>query len=241
MNAKSLLMSAAILGAAACSDDKANSCPHPANYTPNIAPSNFPTSTRIDNQYFPLTPGRSFTYRDADGNITVVAVTSDTKTIAGITCVVVHDFTKTPAGELFEDTYDWYAQDKDGNVWYMGEDTKLYQNGSVISTQGSWLTGANGAKPGIIMEGHPQVGDSYRQEYLCGSAEDKADVLSLTETITVPYGTFNNCLKTKDHSDLEPGKAENKYFSPGLGQVSAVDIVTSGTAPHEDLISVTGP
>jgi hypothetical protein len=140
---------------------------------------------------------------------------------------------------LLEDTFDYYAQDKEGSVWYFGEATNAY-TGAVVSSEGSWLGGVDCGRPGIVMEAHPKVGDSYRQEYLAGSAEDKADVLSLDETVTVPYGTFQHCIKTKDYTDLEPGKAENKWYCAGFGNVLTIDLVTVGTPPREELVSVNG-
>jgi hypothetical protein len=101
---------------------------------------------------------------------------------------------------LIEETYDWYAQDKEGNVWYLGEDSKEYENGKAANSKGSWEAGVDGAKPGIIMKGDPKIGDSYRQEYLKGKAEDMADVVALSESVAVPFGTFTDCLKTRDWS-----------------------------------------
>lgn len=207
--------------------------PQDTTYTPAISTANFPRSTVIDNIYSPYTPGTVFTAKDADGNITTMTVTSDTKVIMGIECVVVHDIVKSPAGAVIEDTYDWYAQDKDGNVWYFGEDTKMYAAGSV-STAGSWTAGVDCAKPGMVMKANPQVGDSYRQEYQAGNAEDKSDILSLNESITVAYGSFINCIKTKDYTPLEPGIYEYKWFCPGVGWVRAQDATLVGT-PNEDL------
>ncbi len=113
----------------------------------------------INNAYFPLMPGTTYLYHlssaDSPSQDITVTVTHDTKTILGVTCIVVHD-TATSNGQLVEDTFDWYAQDKDGNVWYFGEDTKQYENGQVVSTEGSWEAGVNNAKPGIVMEGQPR-------------------------------------------------------------------------------------
>src|SRR5262249_6971462 len=128
------------------------------------------------------------------------------------------------------------AQDKDGNVWYFGEDTKAFDNGQV-STEGSWEAGVDGAQPGIIMEGHPQVGDAYRQEFARGVAQDRGQVLSLNESATVPYGSFQNCLKTKEFSDLEPGIVENKVYCSNVGQVLATTV--QGGSDFEKLVSIT--
>jgi hypothetical protein len=168
---------------------------------------------------------------------TTVTVTSNTKVILGVTCTVVHDVVKQK-GKITEDTYDWYAQDKHGNVWYFGEDTKSYDNGHV-STEGSWTAGIEGAKPGIVMFGNPQahIGETYRQEYLKGDAEDQATLLNVNSTVKVACGTFSNCVKTKEFTRLEPGVIEYKYYVPGVGQV--LTTMTKGGKEREELISIT--
>jgi hypothetical protein len=177
----------------------------------------------VDNRFFPLVPGTRFFYRgvedgEAETNITIV--THDRKNILGISAVVVLDrvFVK---GELKEKTFDWYAQDEDGNVWYLGEDTKEYENGRVVSTEGSWEAGRHGARPGIIMLAHPRVGDSYRQEFLAGEAEDQAKVVARDLDITVPYGSFHNCIRTVEFTRLEPMVKEAKLYCPRIGFVKA--------------------
>jgi len=188
-------------------------------YNPQINPNDF--VSKIDNKYFTLTPSTKFIYSEKteEGTErTEVYVTYDTKKVMGINAVVVWDRVWLN-DELIEETYDWYAQDKYGNVWYFGEDSKELVNGKVASTKGSWEAGVNGAKPGIIMKANPQVGDSYRQEYLKGEAEDMADVVSLGVKIKVVYGSFSNCLQTKDWTPLEPAAAEYKYYCPEVGNV----------------------
>src|SRR5215212_3282355 len=164
-----------------------------------LDPGNF--VSKVDNPYFPLEPGRTYIYRgETEGVPTrdVMIVTSATKVILGVTTIVVRDQAYED-GILIEDTFDWYAQDKAGNVWYFGEDTKeLDASGNVISTEGSWKAGVDGAQPGIIMLAHPQVGDRYYQEFYPGVAEDQAKVLSLDASVCVAYGCFNNVLVTKD-------------------------------------------
>ncbi len=120
-------------------------------------------------------------------------------------------------GQLIEKTYDWFAQDKEGTVWYFGEDTKEYENGEVVSTKGSWEAGVDGAKPGIIMQADPKVGQTYRQEYYPGEAEDMAKVLSLDASVTVPYGFFDHVLETKEWTPLQPVFFEKKYYVRGVG------------------------
>jgi hypothetical protein len=121
-------------------------------------------------------------------------------------------------GTLAEDTFDWYAPDNQGNVWYFGEDTKSFEGGTV-STEGSWEAGQNGALPGIIMLAHPKVGDTYQQENSPGVVADMARVKDLSTTVTVPYGTFTGCIKTQEWTPLETGSRAFKYYAPGIGIV----------------------
>lgn len=193
----------------------------------------------VDNPFFPLTPGTVFRYEGQTGGhdeINTVTVTSDTKEILGVTCTVVADSVWIDE-ELVEVTLDWFAQDVDGNVWYMGEDSREIENGNVVSTEGSWEAGVDGATPGYIMLAHPEVGDQYRQEYYRGEAEDMARVTSLSESVTVPYGDFDGCLKTKEWSPLEPGASEYKYYASGVGLVLVED--GEGGSDRSSLVSVT--
>jgi hypothetical protein len=183
-------------------------------YTPNIDPADF--VREIDNKYFPLKPGTTFVYA-GNAERDEMAVTHTTKQIMGVECVVVND-RLWEDGKLIEQTYDWYAQDKEGNVWYFGEDTKEYKEGKV-STEGSWEAGVDGAKPGIMMQANPKVGQSYRQEYYKGHAEDWAQVVNLDEIVKVPYGSFEHVLVTKEWTPLEPNLVEHKYYAPGVGPV----------------------
>ena len=202
-----------------------------------INPADF--SVKIDNPYFTLAPGTTYDYRrtGADGTETVkTVVTNDTKDVQGVTTVVVWDRAWLN-GQLIEDTYDWYAQDKEGNVWYFGEDTKQYKDGKVIGTKGSWEGGVAGAQPGIIMKARPQVGDSYRQEYSQGVAEDEARVLALNQTVSTPYGSFTGCLQTLDTSSLDPQLQEHKYYCPQAG--GNVTLVVDTTAhEREELVNL---
>jgi hypothetical protein len=179
---------------------------------------NFSNSLNVNNTYFPLKSGTTFTYKGtSDGAPTkdVVVVTDKTKDILGVTARVVHD-TVYENGKAAEVTDDWYAQDNSGNVWYLGESTKDLESGS---TEGSWEAGVNGAKPGIIMEANPKVGDTYYQEFLNGVAEDQATVIQLDASVCVPYGCFNNVLVTKEFTALEPGVVDHKYYAPGIGDI----------------------
>ena len=138
-------------------------------------------TTTIDNPYFPLVPGDRYVYRETDGEArerVVVSVSRKTKTIAnGVVARIVHDRV-SEAGEVIEDTFDWYAQDAEGNVWYLGEDTVECANGKVKNSNGSFEAGVDGAQAGVIMAANPVPGLAYRQEYYAGEAEDRAVVLS---------------------------------------------------------------
>jgi len=199
----------------------------------------------IDNPYFPLTPGTTFVYRGETDGVPIrntTYVTYETKIILGITCTVVHD-QAFERGVLVEDTFDWYAQDVDGNVWYFGEDTKELDpsSGAVISTEGSWEGGVADADPGIIMEADSQVGDRYYQEFAPRVAVDQAKVISLDGSACVPYQTPDFCsdelLVTKETSQLDRGGVENKYYAEGIGFILA-EIVKGGDERSE-LVNVT--
>lgn len=215
-----ILMVCAWMGASGCKNGGSR------DYAPAIRPAEF--SATVDNPYFPLVPGTRYTYEtttDEGIEQVEVTVTHSTKVILGVPCVVVHDVV-TRDKQILEDTWDWYAQDKAGSVWYFGEDTKKFEDGKV-STEGSWEAGVNGAKLGIVLKAHPQVGDTYRQEYLPGMAEDMAEVIGMDESVTVPFGTFAHCIRTKDWSALETDVMENKCFAPGVGQIFS-EIVQGG-------------
>jgi hypothetical protein len=183
------------------------------SYTPHINPAAF--TTEVDNEYFPLKPGTTFIY-EGKGERDEMSVTHETREVMGVECVVVDD-RAWEGGKLIEKTYDWYAQDNKGTVWYFGEDTKEYENGKVVSTKGSWEAGVDGAKPGILMPSHPKVGQSYHQEYYPGEAMDMARVLSLNDSVTVPYGSFDHALETKEWTPLQPVFFEKKYYVRGVG------------------------
>lgn len=190
------------------------------NYNPAIIPSNFVDS--VTNIYFPLIPGTVYTYiaQTGDGSEDiVVSVLSETKIVAGVHCTVVSDIVSVD-GQAIEDTHDWYAQDKDGNVWYMGEDVSNYENGKLVDKEGSFEAGVDGALPGIIMLAYPVMEMPYRQEYYCGIAEDWGKLVAKGVTVTVPFGTFENCIKTADWNGVEPdAPIEYKYYAPGIGVI----------------------
>ncbi len=195
-----------------------------APYDPVINPANF--VAKIDNPYFPLKPGTTLVYEGQTARgfeHSEFFVTHNTKVILGVTCIEVRDTVKVD-GQLIEDTLDWFAQDKQGNVWYFGENAKQIQGGLIVGLEGSWTGGVDGAKPGLIMKAHPLSGDFYRQEFSLDTAEDVAEVLSLTESVSVPYGSFHNCLKTKETSPLEPDVVDNKFYCAGVGNVLTKDL-----------------
>jgi len=201
-----------------------------------INPADF--QSKVDNPYFPLVPGTTYNYIETVGKDTSeneVTVTHDTTLIEGVTCVVVHDVVKSN-GVVKEETFDWYAQDREGNVWYFGEDTKEFKAHNKVVTRGSWKTGAKGAQPGIIMKGKPEMGEPYRQEYLKGEAEDMGQIVSVNDSAVVPYGSYTGCVKTKDWSMLEAGH-EFKWYAKGIGCIRSQS--TGGETSV--LVSVTKP
>jgi hypothetical protein len=214
-----LLATAAVLAAAAA--------PAPSDFT-----------TKIDNSWWPMRPGARWIYRETDSEgarqRVVVTVTRRTKVIAnGVTARVVHDVV-TEDGKPVEVTDDWYAQDRAGNIWYLGEDTTEYENGRPVSKEGSFEAGVDGARAGIIMPAHPRVGMRYRQEYYKGHAEDRARIMSLRERAEVPFGFFSRALMTRDENPLEPRILEYKFYARGVGPVLGVSV--SGGSDREELV-----
>ena len=192
---------------------------------------------RIDNPFLPFLPGARSIYRETDAEgarqRVKVTVTDRTRAIEGIDATVVHDKV-TERGALVENTFDWYAQDVCGNVWYLGENTKEYEDGEVVSTEGSWEHGVDGAMAGVVMPADPQVGLAYRQEYYAGEAEDRGEIASLDEQAQVPFGHFRDVLMTRDTTPLQPRVLEYKFYAEGIGVVLAVGI--SGGSDREELL-----
>jgi hypothetical protein len=192
----------------------------------------------VDNPYMPLKPGTHHVFRetDAQGHRTrdVVRITHRTKRVAaGIVGRVVRD-TSTRRGVVQEDTFDYYAQDAKGNVWYLGEDTTSFEHGKPVSKEGSWEAGVDGARPGIVMLAHPRVGRTYRQENFPGHAEDTAKVLSRGEQVDVPAGHYRHVILTKEFNPLEPRALEYKFYARGVGPVLSLGI--SGDVDREELL-----
>jgi hypothetical protein len=208
------------------------------NYQPEIDPKNF--VDMIDNPYLPYPVGASWTYEgmeDGETENVTVTVTPERKEIMGISATVVRDTVTTGDGEVVEDTYDWFAQDRDGNVWYLGEDSTEFENGKAVGTSGSWEAGVDGALPGIVMQAHPEVGQAYRQEYYVGEAEDLAEVDRLDATESVPFGDFDQLVVIKEWNPLEPDVVEEKYFAPHVGLV--LEVKTEGGDGRSELTGFT--
>jgi len=194
---------------------------------------------RVDNPWFPLSPGTTLVYRGVkDGKAArdVVKVLHTTRTIQGVRCTSVSDRLYL-AGRLEERTTDWYAQDRRGNVWYFGEATaELDRSGHVTSTEGSWLAGRNGARAGIYMPARPHVGQTGRQEYYKGHAEDHFAVVSVRARVSVPYVSSTRAVLTKEWTPLEPGTLDHKYYVRGIGTVKEVTV--KGPLERDVLVSV---
>jgi len=199
----------------------------------------FSEPTKITNPYYPLVPGTKFIFEGQKGNIPTrveTLVTNETKVVNGVTTVVILDKV-FEAGQLVEETADWFAQDKRGNVWYFGEYATEYQNGRVKGHEGSWEAGVKDARPGIVMPASPQIGRAYRQEYAPRVAEDMAKVIKLGDSLCVPFRCFQgNVLVTEDWSPLEQGEVVNKYYASGVGLIRSVTI--KGEPEKLDLVAV---
>jgi hypothetical protein len=193
----------------------------------------------VTNRYFPLPPGTTFMYRgqeEGDHVVDRVKVTRSTKTVLGIRATVVFDAVAVN-GQRSEKTFDWYAQDRHGNVWYLGESAFDFVQGHWVHAEDSWEAGHDGARAGIIMEAHPKVGDVYAQEDLPGTAMDMARVETTHATVTVPYGTFSHALKTHECTPLEPGVLDVKLYGRGIGEVAEATV--RGGSSILELVSIT--
>jgi hypothetical protein len=193
----------------------------------------------VDNSWFPLIPGMTWEYRgvkDGEPSREIMVATSKTKTIQSVPCTVVNDKLYL-SGKLEERTLDYYAQDKDGNVWYFGEDTaELKPNGEVKSTEGTWLAGRDGAVAGIFMPADPHVGQSFRQEYYKGQAEDHFRILSLNEQVKTPGATSDQAMLTMEWTPLEPNVIDRKHYVQGIGTV--LEQTAKGPLERNTLVSV---
>jgi hypothetical protein len=202
---------------------------HDAGTGTGVDPSDF--VRHVTNPFFPLRPGTLFVFRgtkDGRGQTDRVFVTHRTRRILGVRATVVRDVARHGA-RVLERTFDWYAQDRAGNVWYLGEATREFGPNGQVSTEGSWESGVHGARPGIVMEADPRAPDGYRQEFLAGHAEDQAWVLHRGVTVVVPFGRLRHGLRTLEWTPLEPGVIDRKSYARGVGLVSE----ESETGPHE--------
>jgi hypothetical protein len=208
------------------------------NYDVEIDPADF--SSVVDNPFFPMLPGSVWQYDEttADGEhqTDTVEVLQQQRQVMGVETIVVHDVAENEEGDVEEDTFDWYAQDSEGNVWYFGEDTTSY-DGGVTSKEGSWEAGVDGALPGIVMQARPAVSSTgYRQEYLAGVAEDMAQVIADSGDVTVPYGTFDDVIRTREWSPVEPEIVEEKTYARSIGVVHEETV--SSPEGHEEVVLV---
>jgi hypothetical protein len=226
------LVLAALFGSS-CNGSSSNSNSPP--YNPEI-----PTewAAVVTNSYFPLTPGTVYEFAGG-GETGRTEVLPTTRLIQGVTATEVRDQVFVNA-ELAEETLDFYAQDAEGNVWYLGEESKEYENGVVVSTDGSWEWGVSGALPGVLMWADPaaHIGVDYRQEYKRDEAEDWGRVDALNQMVDVTYGHFTDVLRTYDYSGIESNSGERKFYAPGIGLVRE-ESVSGGTVSQ--LVQVTGP
>lgn len=231
MSKRALVLVATSLIALYVASDSAparRSSPRPSDFT-----------ARVDNPWFPLTPGTTYVYRGSDTgqpSRDVVTVTHRTKRVDGVPCVVIEDRLYL-SGRLAERTTDWYSQDKQGNVWYFGEETaNLDENGHVTSTWGSWEAGRDGARAGIFMPARPKVGQSFRQEFYQGHAEDHFEIVGLRASVHTPYVSSTRALLTKEWSPLEPGVIDHKLYVHGIGTV--FELTVKGGSERNELVAV---
>jgi hypothetical protein len=210
-------------------------------FNPTFDPANF--SSGVQNQYFPLVPGRVWSYTADSGETESAAVLSAAtahcaypKMVAGVAAFVVQDQVFDESHQLIEDTCDWYAADNEGNVWYLGEDAQQLDGGVVVGTEGSWEAEVGGAQAGIIMEANPRIGDKYRQEFAADVAEDVGQVVGLHKSVSVPVGDFKDCVKTLDSSRLAPGDRELKYYCPDIGLV--LEVAPMGGRARNELTAI---
>jgi hypothetical protein len=240
---RSIAVAVAVLALTACGGGGSKSTSSSSSGLPQgtkpvqLDPADF--TTNIDNPYWPMRPGSHWVYREVENGETQrvdVTVTNQTKTLEGIEARVVHDRVSRNS-ETLEDTYDWYAQDSAGNLWYLGEDTAEYENGKLKTKEGSWAAGVDGAEPGVVVPAHPKQGTTYREEYYAGHAEDGAEVLGVNSQVQVPFGHFKNALLTRNFSTIEPTVEEMKLYAKGVGPV--MELLVSGGSGRTELLSYT--
>jgi hypothetical protein len=244
LTCRSLAAVLAAVALAACGDD--DNAPAPAagpgeGGLPAITPAQL--SRTVNNPLFPLPVGARWVYRATteDGvERTVVEVLPETHRVWDVDATVVRDRVFLD-GELIEDTFDWFAQDTEGNVWYLGEDTRELEDGKVVSTEGSWAAGVDGALPGVVMWADPaaHLGQEYPQERAEGVAEDRGKVVAVNESVSVPAGSFTGCVRTEDWNALEPDVLENKTYCPQVGLV--LEVMVRGGTERTELVERRAP
>ena len=228
-----LVLVLVVVALAGCGGDEDDTALPQGDDPVEIEPSRF--SSEIDHPFWPMEPGTVWVYREGDQRVEVT-VTDRTRIVMGVETRVVHDRV-TEDGVPVEDTFDWYAQDDDGNVWYFGEDTTEFEEGEPAGHAGAWEAGVDGALPGILLPADPEVGMTYRQEHYAGEAEDRAEVLSLDADVAVPYGNFTGALQTEDTTPLEPDVVEHKFYVRDVGPVLALKV--KGESGREELVAFT--
>jgi hypothetical protein len=232
-----LVVSLAVIVLAGCGGGSTSSSLPQGTEPSKLDPAEF--TTEIDNPYWPMRPGSHWVYREVEDGAAQrvdVRVTDRTKVLGGVTARVVHDRV-IRGDEVVEDTYDWYAQDSDGNLWYLGEDTKEYEDGKLKTTAGSWAYGVDGAQAGVVVPADPKQGMAYREEYYASHAEDAAEVLKVGSQVEVPFGKFENALLTRNYSSLEPTVEEMKLYARGVGPV--LELLVSGGSGRTELLTYT--
>ncbi len=211
-----------------------------AEYTPQIHPADF--STEISNKYFALPVGKKLTYETTvQGKVTErieIEILPETMTIEGVQTVVYLD-KEYKNGQLVEETRDYLAQHKNGDVWYFGEDVDNYWNGILVNHSGSFRHGKDGAKAGIWMKAEQRVGDSYRQEFYVGHAEDIRDTVAIGETVSTKSGTYTDCVRVYDWTPLEKNAREHKYYCPQVGALVLTEDLETGS--RSELVNVSQP
>jgi hypothetical protein len=215
---------AAGIALGACSDDEVETNRLPADYDLTIPTAWAPA---VDNPLLPLRPGTTWRYEteiEDELEVVTVEVLDEKRDVNGVLATIVHDQVEVD-GELVEDTFDWFAQDLNGNVWYLGEATQELEDGVVVGTEGSWEWGVGGALPGVMMWADPaaHLGEEYRQEYYPRVAEDWGKVVALDQTVEVPYASFAGCVQTEEWDALQPEVVETKYHCPNVGVVLEVE------------------
>lgn len=210
-----------------------------AEYNPQINPSEF--TTEITNKYFTLPVGKKMVY-EADTEEGVerieIEIENTSRNILGVETITYRDKVYLD-GVLVEDTKDYLAQDKQANVWYFGEDVNNYEGGKLKDHAGSFIAGADGAKPGIWIKGDQIVGDSYKQEFYKGEAEDMRDVVAINQTVTTKLATYTDCVKVYDWTPLDSKSREHKYYCPEAGALVLNENLEDGK--RAELIKVTTP